>query len=181
MEKFVVVARFDDETTERLIALRKKLYDENQMAEISEWQPHITIAAYETVAIPDLLQWTEEFARTHSLFDISLSTLGLFPPYGELTDTAVLFAAPSQSRDLIDFYYAFHEKLDEYCGKTGWLYSAEWGYPAIHSTIGIFKVYQVQKATETIFESEIFGPAKIIALEVYTYPMKLVQRFELIR
>ena len=179
MGNYVVVARFDDKMTEKLIALRKKLHDENQMKAISEWQPHITIAAYENVDIQALLQWTEEFAKVHSIFDVSLSSLGFFPPYGEHTETVVLFASPSQSKDLIDFYFAFHEKLDDYCGKLGWMYSAKWGYPVIHTTIGVFEVSQLQKAMEMIFVSQTFGRAKIIALEVYTYPMELVQRFEL--
>ncbi|WP_440895595.1 2'-5' RNA ligase family protein [Amphibacillus sp. Q70] len=179
MKNYVIVARFDDEMTGKLTALRKKLHDENHMIAISEWQPYITIAAYENIDIQVLLQWTDEFAKTHSIFDISFSSLGSFPPYGEHTETAVLFASPSQSKSLIDFYYAFHEKLDDYCGKLGWLYSAKWGFPAIHSTIGIFEVPQIQKAMKMIFASQIFGKTKMIALEVYTYPMELIQRFEL--
>lgn len=179
MANYVVVAWFDDEMTEKLIALRKKLHNENHLKAISEWQPHITIAAYENVDIQALLQWTEAFAKAHSAFDISLSTLGVFPPYGEHTETAVLYASPSQSKSLVDFYYAFHEKLDDYCGKLGWLYSAKWGYPAIHSSIGVFEVSRIQKAMETIFVSQTFEKAKITALEVYTYPMELIHRFEL--
>lgn len=179
MGDYVVVGRFDDEMTEKLVTLRKKLYDENHMKAISEWQPHITIAAYENVDIQELLQWTEKFAKVHSIVDVLLSSLGVFPPYGEHIETAVIFASFSQSKSLIDFYYAFHEKLDDYCGKLGWLYSARWGYPAIHSTIGVFEVPQIQKAMEIIFESQTFGKAKITALEVYTYPMQLIQRFEL--
>ena len=58
-------------------------------------------------------------------------------------------------------------------------YSAKFGYPAIHSTIGIFEVAQMQKAMKMIFEQRIFGLAKIVSLEVYTYPMELIERFEL--
>ena len=80
---------------------------------------------------------------------------------------------------MIDFYYAFHEKLDDYCGNLGWWYSAKFGYPSIHSTIGIFEVAQMQKAMEMIFEQQVFGLAKIVSLEVYTYPMELIERFDL--
>jgi len=91
----------------------------------------------------------------------------------------VLYASPAQSKNLIEFYYAFHEKLDEYCGKLGFWYSKKFGYPAIHSTIGIFEVMAMQKAIEIIFEHKIFGLAKINALEVYTYPMELIKRYDL--
>jgi 2'-5' RNA ligase len=179
MANYVVIARFDNETNEKLNTLRKHLCEEGYIKAISEWPPHITIAAYENVDIHALLQWTEEFSKKYLTFDVMLASLGVLPPGGERTETAVLYASPSQSIDLIEFYYAFHEKLDEHCGNLGWWYSKKFGYPAIHSTIGIFEVAQMQKAMELIFEQRIFGKAKIIALEVYTYPMELIERFDL--
>jgi len=127
------------------------------------------------------LQWTKDFSEKYSAFNISLSSLGVFPPGGEHNETAILYLTPSQSKDLIDFYYAFHEKLDDYCGNLGWWYSIKFGYLAIHSTIGIFEVVQMQKAMEMIFEQRIFGLAQIVSLEVYTYPMKLIERFDLMK
>jgi hypothetical protein len=178
-KNYCVLARFDDNTTEQLNALRSRLQDEGYIKAISEWPPHITIAAYEGVDIREHLQWTKDFSEKHSVFDISLTSLGVLPPGGEHTETAVLYVSPSQSKDLIDFYYAFHEKLDEYCGNLGWWYSAKFGYPAIHSTIGIFEVAQMQRAMEMIFKQRIFGLAQIVSLEVHTYLMELIERFDL--
>lgn len=141
--------------------------------------PHITIAAYEEVDIHTLLQWTGEFAQRYSAFEFLFSSLGVFPPRGEGAKTAVLFASPSPSKALVDFYYAFHEKLDDYCGNIGLWYSAKFVCPVIHSTIGVFEIKQMQKAMEIIFEHQIFDLTRIVALEVYTYPKKLIQRFEL--
>lgn len=179
MANYVVVARFNDEATNRLINLRKNLYERGLMKEISEWEPHITIAAYEDVDIHKLLQWTEEFIKKYYVFEVLFSSLGVFPPHGENTKTAILFASPSPSEALVNFYYDFHKKLDDYCGDIGWWYSAKFLYPVIHSTIGIFEVKQIQKAIEIIYEHQIFELTRIVALEVYTYPMKLIQRFEL--
>jgi hypothetical protein len=176
---YVVVARFDNKTTDKLNVLRKLLYETGYMASVSEWPPHITIAAYEGDNINLLLTRTKEFSEKHPAFEIMLPSLGILPPGGEHPDTAVLYVSPAQTKKLIDFYYAFHEKLDEYCGKLGWLYSARFGHPVMHSTIGIFKVAQLQKAIEIIFENKIFGITKITALEVYTYPMELIKRFAL--
>jgi len=165
--------------------LRKVLYEADCIDELSEWPPHITIAAYEDVNIDELLKWTEDFSHRHNAFEISLSSLGIFPPFSENAKTATVYASPSQSKSLIDFYYAFHEKLDNYHGKLGWFYSSEWGYPIIHSTIGAVKLSQLQKAMEKIFENfyqgfaRSFGITKIVALEVYTYPMELVMRYDL--
>ncbi len=179
MANYVVVARFNDEKTEKLISLRKSLYAKGFMKEISEWEPHITIAAYENVEINKLLEWTDEFIKRYSTFEVLFSSVGIFPPQEEDAKTAILFISPSPSKALIDFYYAFHEKLDDYCGNIGRWYSAKFVHPVIHSTIGVFEINQIQKAMEVIFEHQIFELTRIVALEVYTYPMKLIQRFEL--
>jgi hypothetical protein len=55
MGNYVVVARFNDEATEKLNFLRRMLYEKGLLKEISEWEPHITIAAYENVDIAKLL------------------------------------------------------------------------------------------------------------------------------
>jgi len=178
-EKYVVMAVFDDATSQKLSSLRKYLYESGYTTSLSEWPPHITIAAYENVELDALLRWTDKFSKRFQPFDISFASLGVFPPGGENIETAVLFAIPSQSKNFIDFYYMFHEELDEYCGKLGWFYSAKFGYPAIHSTIAVVDVAKIQKAMEAIFVSELPCGAKIIAMEVYTYPMKLIKRFEL--
>ena len=179
MENYVVIARYDDETNLKMSALYKHLCTEGCIETISEWPPHITLAAYENISISALLQWTERFVQKHSAFEVMFASVGVLPPGGEHTNTVVLYAAPSQSLDLIDFYYAFHEELDEYCGNLGWWYTKKCGHPVIHSTIGIFEVLSMQKAMELILTHQIFGIARINALEVYTYPMKLIKRFEL--
>ena len=174
--KYVVLARFDNKANEKLGSLREKLHNQSCLKEISEWPPHITIAAYEEIDILALLQWMQEFAEKHSAFDIQFASLGVFPPH---KGTAVVYASPTQSKALFNFYYAFHEKFDDFCGDLGWLYSAKFGHPVFHSTIGAFKVKQLQKAMEIIFARQIPMTAQINALEVYTYPMALIQRFEL--
>lgn len=177
--KYVVLARYDDITDQMLSALQANLRDEGYIQAISEWPPHITIAAYEIASIDEILQWTEDFSSKRSAFDICLRSLGILPPGGEHKETAVLFAAPTQTKRLIEFYYAFHERLDEYCGNLGWFYSVKFGHPVMHTTIGIFEIKRMQKALEIILAQPVFGLAKIIALEVYTYPMELIKRFEL--
>lgn len=179
MANYVVLARFDAAADQALIGLREKLIKAGYQTAIGEWPPHITLAAYENIDVNALLPWAKEFAEQRSEFEIRISSLGIFPPRGEHTETAVLYAMPAASKKLIDFYYAFHEKLDEYCGSLGWWYSARFGFPAIHSTIGIFYIKNIQGAMEMIFAAPIFGAAKITALEVYTYPMELIGRFEL--
>ena len=105
--------------------------------------------------------------------------MSILPPSGEHKNTVVLCLNPSHSKTLVDFYYGFHEKFEDYCTGIGWYNSIRHGNPIMHSTIGIFDVATIQKAQEIIFKAGIFGEAKITALELYTYPMRLIKRFEL--
>ncbi len=45
MKKYVVIARFDDDTNQKMLSLRDKLMSKGYS--VQEWPPHITLAAYE--------------------------------------------------------------------------------------------------------------------------------------
>lgn len=120
-----------------------------------------------------------EFAARQCRFKLGLFALSILPPGGERSDTAVLCLNPSHSKTLVDFYYGFHEKFEDYCTGIGWYNSIRHRNPIMHSTVGIFDVATIQKAQEIIFASGVFGEAEITALELYTYPMRLIKRFEL--
>ena len=126
-----------------------------------------------------MLQWTEKYAARQYRFKVGMFALSILPPYGEHTDTAVLCLNPSHSKTLVDFYYGFHEKFEDYCTGIGWYNSIRHGNPVMHSTIGIFDVATMQNALNIIFAAGVFGEAEITALELYTYPMRLMKRFEL--
>ena len=177
MSNYVVLGRFDKEKDNQINILRKTLLDKEYS--IPEWPPHITISAYENFDGELLCNWTANFASKHIKQKIALNSLSILPPGGEHTETAVLCLDPAHSKAFIDFYYDFHQKYEEYCTGIGWYNSITHGNPVIHATIGIIKVKEIQKAMELIFSQNIFGYAEINALEVYTYPMKFIERFEL--
>lgn len=179
MANYVVMVRFDEATEQKILCLQEKLVANGYQSAINEWPPHITIAAYEDADEQGLLQWTEEYtARQHS-FRLGLLSLNILPLGGERTDTAVVALNPSHSKTLVDFYYGFHEKYEEYCTGIGWFNSIGHDNPIMHSTIGVFDVATMQEALEVIFASGVFGYTEITALELYTYPMRLIGRFEL--
>jgi hypothetical protein len=179
MANYVVTVRFDEATEQKILRLQEKLAVNGYQKAINECPPHITIAAYEDADEQGLLQWTEEYASRQCRFKVGLFSLSILPPGGEHTKTAVLCLNPSHSKKLVDFYYGFHEKFEDYCTGIGWYNSIRHGNPIIHSTIGIFDVATIQKAQEIIFVSGVFGETEITALELYTYPMRLIRRFEL--
>ena len=177
MSDYVVLARFDEEKDNQINILRKLLVDEGYS--IPEWPPHITIAAYENFDEELLCNWTADFASKHTKQKVVLNSLSIFPPGGENAETAVLCLDPAHSKTFVDFYYDFHQKHEEYCTGIGWYNSISHNNPIIHATIGIIKVKEMQKAMELVFSQRIFGYAVINALEVYTYPMRLIERFGL--
>ncbi|MDD4495353.1 MAG: hypothetical protein PHV32_13610 [Eubacteriales bacterium] len=179
MTNYVVMVRFDEATEQKILRLQEQLAINGYQSAINQWPPHITIAAYEGADEQCLLQWTEEYVTRQCRFKVGLFSLSILPPGGEHTKTAVLCLNPSHSKKLVDFYCGFHEKLEGYCTGIGWYNSIRHGNPIMHSTIGIFDVATIQKAQEAIFVSGVFGETEIIALELYTYPMRLIRRFEL--
>ena len=179
MANYVVMVRFDEATDQKISYLQEKLVANGYQKAMNGWPPHITIAAYEGADEQALLEWTEEYTACQRSFRVGLFSLSILPPGGEHTDTAVLCLNPSHSKTLVDFYYGFQEKFEDYCTGIGWYNSIRHGNPVMHSTIGIFDVATIQKAQELIFESGVFGEAKITALELYTYLMQLIKYIEL--
>jgi len=178
MNNFVVIARFDKKTDDKIMNLRKQMI--NVGYSVPEWSPHITIAAYENFDKTLLCEWAFEFTSKQSKkIEISLHSMSVLPPSEKHPNTAVLCLDPAHSKSFIDFYYGFHEKHEEYCTGIGLFNSIAHDNPVIHATIGVVRVKELQKAMELIFSSNVFGKTKIIALEVYTYSMELIKRFDL--
>ena len=174
MSNCIVLARFDEEKDSQIGILRKALSDVGYS--IPEWPFHITIAVYENIEKELLCNWTKEFASKHKKQKFIFNSLASFPPRGEQNEV-VLFLPPSHSKTFVDFYYDFHQQYEEYCTGIGWHNSITHDNPIFHATIGATNMKEMQKAMEIIFTHNIFGCAEINALEVYTYPMKLLKSF----
>lgn len=177
MADHVVIARFDEKTDKKLKAFGKELTDKGYS--VPEWPPHITIAAYEGLEEAPICEYTEAFAKSHNKIGITLVSLGVLPPRRENPDTAVVCLAPAHSEALVRFYYEFHKKYEEYCTGIGRFNSISGKDPIIHATVGIFDKNRLQEILDILFDSDIYGTAELSALEVYSYPMKLIRRYEL--
>ena len=178
MGNYVVIARFDQETEKKILYLQHLMKEAGYA--MPEWPPHITIAAYENFDENLLCQWTAEvLSNQKKNLEITLHSLSVLPPAGEHSETAVLCLDPAHSKSFVDFYYCFHEKYEEYCTGIGQFNSILNDNPVIHATIGIVRVEELQNAIEFVFSTGVFGTAKIIAFEVYGYPMKLIKRYDI--
>lgn len=117
MNRYVVLARFDKNTEEKLIALRREMTNAGYAS--SEWPPHITLAAYEDLDAEALCDWTGEFVREHTRQKLTFGSVSLLPPYATHRETAVLCLNPVHAKPFVDFYYAFHEKYESFCKGIG--------------------------------------------------------------
>lgn len=174
MSNYVVIARFDKATDKKLNKIRELFADTGYS--IPEWPIHITIGAYENIDEKLICDWTEEFCKNHSCVDVNLCSLGTFLPN---KNNNVLYLAPAYSKTFVDFYYDFHQEYEKYCTGIGRYNSIKDDSPSIHCTIAEIDTDNLQNAMKLIFDSDCFKQAKITALEVYTYPMRLIKRFEL--
>lgn len=182
MQKHVVVARFD-EKTDALFTKWKGEALELQLKRFgasAEWPPHLTVAAYEGVPVDALCDWVCEYAGRFDEIDIRFGSLGVFA-HGATLDTDVIYAAPANSAALTDFYYGFHEKLSVYCGDYGRQYTAKFGYPIFHSTLALCKASEFNRLFDDLRGKFCGVAGKIIALEVYENPMRLIGRYPLER
>lgn len=179
MEKgIVVVLRLDPATEEKERALHRAVSAHSGVERI-DFEPHITLAAYETPPLDALLAWIEECAGRHAPFEVRFSSFGFFPRSEEAGGLAVLHLAPAATPALTALYYEVHTKLDEFCGDLGWLYSMRYGHPAIHSTVHMLDAESARTAAGFMLDaySEIVGTA--VAIEVHRWPMRLLARFPL--
>lgn len=174
MSNYVVIARFDNVTDIKLNKLRKSFTDTGYS--VPEWPPHITIAAYENINQRLICDWTESFCKNHGCVNVNLCSLGTFPPN---QNSIVLFFAPAYTKTFVDFYYDFHQKHEEYCTGIGQYNSIINDSPSIHCTVAEINTNNLQNTMNLVLNSNCFGQARLTALEVYTYPMRLIKRFEL--
>ena len=174
MSDYVVIARFDSVTDKKLNKLRKSFAVAGYS--VPEWPAHITIAAYENIDENLICDWAEEFCKSHKSVNVNLCSLGAFPPN---KNSNVLYLAPTYSKAFVDFYYDFHKRYEEYCTGIGRYNSVKDNSPSIHCTIAQINTDDLQNAINLVFDCDCFGQAKITALEVYTYPMRMIKRFNL--
>jgi hypothetical protein len=179
MEKgIVVVLRLDAETEAKQRALHRELSARSGV-DFMDYEPHITLAAYENPPLEEVLAWTETCAVRHAPFEVRFSSFGFFPSNEEASGRTVLHLAPAAAPALTALYYEVHTKLDEFCGELGWLYSMRYGHPAMHSTVHMLDAKSARAAAAYMLDeySEIVGTA--VAIEVHRWPMRLLARFPL--
>lgn len=176
--KFIVLACLDDSATAALLAHRKEIARLCNW-EVSNWPPHITLGGYEGVDSVTLCEWVRVNAAQHPAFEIRFSSFAVFPRHGDDPDSAVLFVAPASTPALIELYFHLHEQFDAHHDELGWFYTMQYGHPVLHSTVGRYPHVHMAVAMTYMLQNYVEVVARVVALEVYVYPMQLLARFPL--
>ena len=148
MNRYVVLARFDKNTEEKLIALRREMTNAGYAS--SEWPPHITLAAYEDLDAEALCDWTGKFVREHTRQKLAFGSVSLLPPYATHRETAVLCLNPVHAKPFVDFYYAFHEKYESFCKGIGSFSAVSEDKPVIHCTLSVVRIHLSHAPHQTV-------------------------------
>ena len=80
MKKYVVIARFDANTNQKMLSLRGELMSKGYS--VQEWPPHITIAAYENCDEESIKDWISEFVKSHHEVEVGINSITILPPEG---------------------------------------------------------------------------------------------------
>ncbi len=86
----------------------------------SENRPHVSLAAYEQLRLAECERALRRFANETAPFPLTLSHLGVFPIAHEGQE-AVVFAAPTVTRHLLDLHEEMHRLLG-LLGRSPWAY-----------------------------------------------------------
>jgi 2'-5' RNA ligase len=71
--------------------------------------PHVSLAVFDEIAVPRLIDVVRSFAETTHPFNIQISSVGMFPGSGIGN---VVFLAPVVTEELIALHKRFHHQLD---------------------------------------------------------------------
>ena len=101
MKKYVVIARFDDDTNQKMLSLRDKLMSKGYS--VQEWPPHITLAAYENCDEESIKDWIRSFVKSYHEIEVGMNSITILPPSDEHTETAVLCFVPTHKKRFCRF------------------------------------------------------------------------------
>lgn len=147
----------------------------------SEWPPHITLAAYEDLDAEALCDWNGEFVRrAHApKADVRLCEPSAAVCHAPRNRRAV--PEPGARKAFCRFLLCVPRKIRVVLQRHRQLLRRFGGQAVIHCTLSVVRITELQDALELVFQNDVFTQAEVTALEIYTYPMRLIKRFDLTR
>lgn len=183
MQEIVVMACFDENTSNILMSYRKDLTNilEKEMA--GDWIPHITLGCYimNEKKLQELINWINEIANDTAPIEIEFNSVGTFFHSEKYPNTNVIYAAPSIPKELYSLYIQYHSKFDEYSSSVGNDYSMIKGQPTIHSTITMCDKNEYLKAINYMWDNFKQINSKINSIKIYKMNKELIESIDLKR
>ena len=119
---FAVELYFDTTSEAAVRAIWRELAERGIARSLheSENRPHVSLAVYEQLQLVECERALRRFADETAPFPLTLSDLGVFPIAHE-DQEAVVFAAPTVTRHLLDLHEEMHRLLGP-LGRSPWAY-----------------------------------------------------------
>lgn len=167
---YALIALFDEKTEQAIKEIWKDL-KENSISsyayEVEDRRPHITLASYNDINMPEFVKQLDEFYNDKPTLDITLNSIGSF------LNSGALFFSPTVTRPLIEFHSNHHKYFKQYNENPNSLYLPDSWIP--HCTLA--NRLSPQKLSEafnycSIRYSTIYGKIKEVALIDASYKNK---------
>ena len=105
MKKYVVIARFDDDTNQKMLSLRDKLMSKGYS--VQEWPPHITLAAYENCDEESIKDWIRSFVKSHHEIEVGMNSITILPRQTNIPKLQFCILLPLTKKILSIFIISF--------------------------------------------------------------------------
>ena len=112
---YAVVLYFDDEASAKIEEIRSEL-KKNEISIDEGIKPHLSLAVYDDLPIPDFEKEFREYAEEVKSFPVVFSHVGEFP-----TGRQVLFLEPKITPELLETHKRFHACFSKY-NDLAWAY-----------------------------------------------------------
>ncbi len=173
---YAVALYFDLETTERIAALTAQIYADCGGLDLigAGFQPHISLAGYETADEARLAMVVEAVAARTAPLPIKLSAIGLFP-----TDKGVVYLAPVVTATLLDLHRAYSDEAAASGHRSHPYYRPGNWIP--HCTVAYdLAGEQISAAIQLCLQSQVFQTGELVALDLLeSEPVRQICRFPL--
>lgn len=125
-----LIALFDETTEQLIIEIWNKLKERsisNYAFEVEDRRPHITLASYNDLNLPEFIEQMNSHYFKQSVLEVEFKTMGTF------MNSGALFIAPTQTNALMGLHSKHHDVFSRFNDEPNSLYAPDRWIP--HCTL----------------------------------------------
>lgn len=172
---FSIELHFDEKSNLIIRNMWKKLREKGISGYMDQYGgfPHIALAVFDDIDILEVEKLIEKIAENESMFNIKMSSLGIFP-----SNESVLFLSPAISATLINLHAKLHAILKDIEGCKWEYYLPDFWVP--HCTLGMnIPKSKIHDGLDVIIEDYEPLDVRIEGIHLVEFnPVKLVKSFK---